>query len=263
MKYPKRGKKSHKGDNGTVLLIGGSKDFVGAAFLAGMSAFRTGVDLVLCACPEKVAWSINCMSPDLITRKLKGSYLETKHVDKIDDLVAKADVVLIGNGISMKSAGFVKKLVKKLSLMGKKMVIDADAIKAIKLQDVKNAIITPHEKEFKILLKNSKLNSNNFVKKLGSNVLLLKSYEDKIYVNEKKGLKVYVNKTGNAGMSVGGTGDVLAGICAGLLAQTGNLKKSAKDGAKLTGKIGDVLFRIYRYGYTASDFIDEIPAMMR
>ena len=72
IKLPKRRKDSKKGDNGRVLIIGGSKDYIGAVALAGLAALRSGVDWVTIAAPEKVGWAINALSPDLVVKKYKG-----------------------------------------------------------------------------------------------------------------------------------------------------------------------------------------------
>ena len=93
---------SHKGDFGKVLIIGGSKEYAGAPALAGLAALRAGADLSIIAAPEKVAWAINCLSPDLITRKFMGDYFTLKHAKEVIRLAISADAVLIGNGIGMK-----------------------------------------------------------------------------------------------------------------------------------------------------------------
>ena len=74
IKLPLRKKTAKKGDNGRVLVIGGSKEYTGAAALAGLAALRSGADWVTVAAPEKVAWAVNCLSADLVTVKLKGDY---------------------------------------------------------------------------------------------------------------------------------------------------------------------------------------------
>lgn len=246
-----RKKDSHKGDNGVVLVIGGSKEFTGAVYLASKSiaAMRTGSDLVIIAAPEKVAWAINRMGPDLITAKMKGSYLTEKHFKDLKKYIDKADVLLIGNGIGQQAG--TKKLVKKLVKVKKPKVIDADALKAVRIQELSNTILTPHAREFEILLKNSKLKSKDVQKHLKNNVILLKGKVDKIISKNK----IKENKTGNEGMTVGGTGDVLAGICAGFVSQGMPLFKAAYLSAKINGKIGDKLKKELGYGFVASDFL--------
>src|SRR3989339_1996253 len=138
---PKRKATSKKGDNGSVLAIGGSKDYVGAIALAGLAALRSGVDWVTVAVPEKVGWAINALSPDLVVKKYKGDDFCASRAKDILKLENDFDAVLIGNGIGMHAKSFVKKYVKETK---KPLVIDADALKAISIKDVDNSILTPH-----------------------------------------------------------------------------------------------------------------------
>ena len=156
IKLPKRKATSKKGDNGRVLIVGGSKYFIGAVSLAGLAALRSGVDWVTIAAPEKVAWCVNNLSPDIVTAKLKGNFISLKHANIIEKLAKKHNVVLIGNGMGLKkeTKQFSKKIIKKIKAQ---KVIDADAIKALSTADFKNTIITPHIKELEIFMKNSKI----------------------------------------------------------------------------------------------------------
>ncbi len=258
----KRRKASHKGENGEVLVIGGSEDYIGCLVLAGLAALRSGVDWVTVAAPEKVAWAVSCITPDLVVKKYKGAYFSKRHVKDMLKLSEKHDTVLIGNGIGRKSEDFVKEFVRKVR---KPLVIDADGIKSIRLQDTYDAILTPHKKEMQLLLKNSGLDKVNKMKdmkkkakeiqkSIKNNVIVVTGPEDLIVSKTE----VVVNKTGNAGMTKGGTGDVLAGLCAGFLAQSGNAKKSAKAAAYINGKLGDILKKKKGYSFIASDMLDEI-----
>jgi len=254
-------RKEYKGQNGRVLIIGGSKDYVGAPALAGIAALRTGVDIVTVCAPEKTAWQINAYSPDLITKKFLGDELSLTHTKEIVKMSEKFDVVLIGPGLGQKK-DFVLKLIREIS---KPFVIDADAVKVISLEVVKNSILTPHLKEFEILYKNNiqkpvydelefGLNIKNIKQKIGNNVILLKGKEDKIFSKHRRS----TNKTGHNSMTKGGTGDILAGIAAGLLAQSGNLFESAKEAAYVNGKLGEYMYKQRGYGYTASDMVNEL-----
>ncbi len=273
----KHKKESKKGDNGRVLIIGGSKEYAGAAALSGLACLRTGVDLVVVAAPEKAAWAINCYNPDLITKKLKGDYVRAGQVKKLVESAGQYDVVLIDGGLTLKAKEFVNKFVSDSRIVEKNKVIDADGIKALKISNgLKNTIITPHQKELEIFLKNNKMktkaeefkklalgNKKRFMKLVGkdrrlnvfleSNVILLKGRIDKIISNKK----IVFNKTGNEGMSVGGTGDVLAGLVTGFLAQTKDMVKSASWGAEINGKLGDRLKIKKGYSFIASDLIKD------
>lgn len=265
MKLRSRSRTSHKGQNGRVLVVGGSIDYVGAPTFVGQAALaviRSGADLVTIAAPEKVAWTINCISPDLMTRKLPGDYLQPKHVPAVLALAKNADVVVIGNGIGLRpqTNAFVQQFLKKLA---KPVVIDADALKIVRLQDCRKAVLTPHGGEFGILLRNSKLKGatmKKIQKALKDNVLVLKGHPTTLIAVKNK---IAENKTGNAGMTHGGVGDVLAGIIAGLIAQKNDAFTSCKLATFINGKIGEQLSKKMGFGYLASDMVKEIPLMLR
>jgi NAD(P)H-hydrate epimerase len=262
----KRKLESHKGDHGRVLVIGGSNKYIGAPALAALAALRTGVDIVTVAAPEQAAWIINTYSPDLITRKFEGDFFNWDNIKEVLSLSEKFDVILIGPGLSREpdALAFAKEVIERIP---HPKVIDADALKAVRLKDaeIHHAILTPHSKEFEIMAEDTLPKKQeeriemlkHYVK--NDNVLLLKGNTDVIVDRHRTRL----NKTGNPGMTVGGTGDVLAGLCAGFLAQTKDLFNSAYYAAFLNGKIGDYLLRQKGYGFTASDFIPLIPLLIK
>lgn len=275
IKIPQRRKESHKGDNGLVLAVGGSEDFTGAIALAGLAALRSGCDLVKIIAPEKVAWAINAYSPDLITIKLKEKYFKSNHFDVVEKSMEKFDVLLIGNGIGLnnETKKFCQKTINKIK---KLKVIDADAIKSISMYDAENSIATPHSKELEYFLMNSRINKST-IKKINNeknirnksqmiktttqkflnknNIILLKGKIDAIISKNE----IFYVSGGNAGMTKGGTGDVLAGLCAGFLAQSKDLMQSAINASYFNKKIGDILLRKKKgFTYLASDMVEEI-----
>ncbi len=257
-----RKRSSHKGQNGVVLVIGGSEEYIGAPALVGMSALavlRSGADLVYVAAPEKVAWAINCISSDVITRKIKCENFSVKNVSEVLRLSKDVDVVVIGNGIAFTPGAkeFMQQIIKKVS---KPLVIDAGALHVIRLQDVKNAVLLPHAKEFEALLKNSKLTRDSVQRHLGSNVLVIKGHPKTVIMSQSK---TVVNTSGNAGMTHGGTGDVLAGIVAGLMAQGNDLFTSARIAAYVNGKAGELLCKKLGFGYLASDLVAVFPLILK
>ncbi|MBW2980976.1 NAD(P)H-hydrate dehydratase [Candidatus Woesearchaeota archaeon] len=254
---PKRKPKSHKGDNGRVLIIGGSKDYVGAVALAGLAALRTGVDWVTVAVPEKVGWAINALTPDLVVKKYKGDDFCASRAKDVLKLAQGFDAVLIGNGIGMNAKQFCKTFLSKIN---KPCVIDADAIKAINIQSINNCILTPHKKEFNIFLKNSKLNENNYRTKLKNNIILLKGPIDTIISKNKTAY----NKTGNPGMTKAGTGDVLAGLCVGFVGQGIDLFSSACNAAYINGALGDLQLKKKKgFSYIASDLLEDVKKVLK
>ena len=244
---------SHKGDNGKVLVVGGSSDYVGAVYLAAEAALRSGADGVTVVAPEKTAWALNCLDPDLITVKVKGTHFTPGSVSKVAEIAETFDVLLVGNGLGIMSgtAKFAEDLCRRVEGL---KVIDADAIKAVRLQETVNSVFTPHRKEFEILLLNSGCTEKNFMRFIGNNVILVKGAVDRIF----SGKGTAYNRTGHPGMTVGGTGDVLSGIVAGLLAQEKNPWKAAVAAAFVNGTIGQRLAKKYGYGYKASDMLELI-----
>jgi len=263
IKLIKRKRSSHKGDYGRILIIGGSKDYVGAVALAGLAALRSGADWVTIAAPEKVAWAVNALSPDLVTIKLNGDYLAKKHFPKIADLAESHDCLLVGNGLGLRSASLVRAIATKIS---KPMVIDADGIKSIEASNLRNSIITPHKKELEIFMKNSGLAVPEDAGALRralkaflarNNVLLLKGPKDLIISSGG----IMTNITGNAGMTKAGTGDVLAGLCAGFLASL-SPEQAAINAAYFNGLAGDILLKKKGYCFLASDIADDIRKLL-
>ena len=280
VKLPKRKKDGKKGDNGKILVVGGSKDYIGAVALAGLAALRSGCDWVTVAAPEKVAWAVNCLSADLVTVKLGGDYFNSKHVNEIGRLAEKHDVVLIGNGIGLRSETrqFLKKAIKKINNL---KVIDADGIKALSSSDLENSIMTPHIKELEIFMANSKIN-----KKMIKNIINEKHIEKKALMIKKslqgfldennvillKGHiavimsknKIYYNRIGSPGMTKAGTGDVLAGLAAGFLGQSRDLLQSAVNASYFGKLISDILLGKKKgFTYLASDMVREIKRVLR
>ncbi|MEK6943755.1 MAG: NAD(P)H-hydrate dehydratase [Nanoarchaeota archaeon] len=278
IKIPQRKAASRKGDNGYVLAVGGCENYAGAVILASMAALRSGCDLVKIIAPENVTRASNAYSPDLVTLKIAENHFSLESFQLVKKQSEKFDVFLIGNGIGMRNETkkFCKKSVKEIKNL---KVIDADAIKAVSMDDTENSIITPHAKELEYFLLNSKIdkkaikqinNEKSIVKKSISikkltqsfleknNIILLKGKID-IIISKNKILYV---KGGNPGMTKGGTGDVLAGLCAGFLAQSKDIVQSAINASYFNKKIGDLLLKQKKgFTYLASDMVEEIKKL--
>ena len=221
-----RSSESHKGDFGRLLVIGGSNVFSGAPALAALAALRTGVDIVSVAAPEKTAAIISSISPALITVKLKGKHLNSSNIPVLREYLDSATAVVLGPGLGLNSETqeAVKEVFELLEEMGKPLLLDADGLKAFaefrKKVDLP-LVFTPHAREYEVLTGNKLPDDveerasavQKSARKLGVTILL-KGSTDVI----SNGAEVKLNFTGNAGMTVGGTGDVLSGIVGGLLA---------------------------------------------
>jgi NAD(P)H-hydrate epimerase len=254
---------SHKGDAGRVLVIGGGA-YSGAPALAALAALRAGADIVTIAAPKSVSDIIASFSPNLIVRKLSSDRLVEKDIPLISELIKKHDVVVMGMGIG--NEGATLEAVRKIVPVCMKVVIDADAlIPGVRSVGHGDVIVTPHAGEMKRLSsvdvpedENRKLTFVRDFAKDNDLTVLLKGRMDII----SDGTEVRANRTGNAGMTVGGTGDVLAGIAGALFAKH-DAFSAACAAAFINGAAGDLAFEEFGYGLLATDVIDRIPEVMK
>lgn len=256
---PERRGSEHKGDFGRLLVVGGSKDFVGTPSLVGEAALRTGVDLAIVCCPSYVAARMP-FDPDLIIHPLDSeSRLEKSDVDRI--LEVNFDALVVGNGLGVgEETGYA--LNKLLKRVDKPIVLDADALKLLKPKQIKeNFILTPHSKEFELLFgfyPEDRMSATEEQAREHECVVLLKGEVDVV----SNGDETRLNRTGNPGMTVGGTGDVLAGIVGAFSCKTDSFRASCA-GAFLSGLSGDFAFKKLGYSFNASDCIDRIPEAIK
>lgn len=278
---------SHKGNNGKVLIVGGSKDYHGAPAISAKAAIATGVDLTYIYTPKNAALAIKSFSEDFIVQESKGDYLSLEDLDDILELASKVDAVLLGPGSSqMEETG---KLFNVLAMkIDKPLVLDADALKMVDLSLVskkEDLIITPHLSEFKSFFKNvSKEDMDQFEKfvklddkenldfrkvndKIDSIHRITKNIEGSVILKGKYDFifnknRLKINRTGNPGMTVGGTGDALAGICLSLLSQGLNSFDAALLAPYLNGKAGDLAYEAQGYGFGAQDLTQYLGAVM-
>jgi NAD(P)H-hydrate epimerase len=261
---------AHKGDFGRLLVIGGSQVFSGAPTLVSMAALRTGVDITYLAAPEKTAYAIASMSPDLITIKLEGDNLSVKSIETIKTYLDTVDAVVMGPGLGLnaETIKFVKLCIDEVEKAKKPLLLDADGLKAFaKFKHPLKIpfVLTPHAGEFEILI-GEKLPENQeervasvqaAAKKLNA-IVLVKGKTDIICSGERTKL----NFTGNPGMTVGGTGDVLSGVVGGLLAQKADAFEAAVAGAFVNGAAGDFVANEIGFHMVATDVIEWIPRVL-
>lgn len=265
IRLKKRDSTSHKGQNGKLVIIGGSRDYSGAPAIAALSALKSGVDLAVIACPAVVSSSVRSYSPDLIVKSLPDDFITPKDVDNLLKLLENADSLVIGCGIGREdeTATALNDLIEKVD---KPMVIDADALKLLDLEIIKKSeadiVLTPHAAEFKALFgidvpENLKQKMKTILKtsKNCGAAVILKGKIDVITGDDK----IKLNSTGNPGMTVGGTGDCLAGLVGGLMAQGHDAFEAAFLGAYINGKVGDLAAGDYGYNFTTTDLLDYIP----
>lgn len=254
---PARAGAEHKGDFGRLLVIGGSIDYLGAPILAAKAAYRTSIDLVTVACPKYVA--DRTQDPNLIIKSLSSSsYISGADVDVLLEL--KYDSVVLGNGLGLndETRSFVREFLRKTD---KPAVIDADALKLIEPRHIKpEHILTPHAGEYKNLFGELPADPEERTKHVTGSAkkvnatILLKGPVDII----SNGAVTKYNRTHNPGMTVGGTGDVLAGITGALSART-EAFTAACAAAFLSGLAGNLCRDEKGYSFTASDVLEKIP----
>lgn len=261
---------AHKGDFGRLLVIGGSKVYSGAPALVSLAALRTGVDVVYTSSPEKTSFAISSFSPNLITIKLKGKHVNLNNLDTLSPYIKNVDAVVIGPGIGLheETVDFVESCIIDVEKTGIPLLLDADGITAFaKFKRVlRNPVVfTPHANEFKSLsgvnlpIKREEriIEVEKLAKELKA-VILLKGETD--IISDLKRTKL--NYSGNPGMTVGGTGDVLSGIIGGLLAQKNDPFEAAIVGAFVNGAAGDFAAEKLGYHMLATDLLEWIPHVL-
>ena len=261
---------AHKGTFGRILVIGGSKIFSGAPALAALAALRSGVDIATIAAPEKTSNAISSMSPALITIKMKGKHLNNNNLSALREYLDSATAVVLGPGLGLhnETKETVKEIIEELEKTRTPLLLDADGLKAFAEFKRKldcPLVLTPHSREYEILtgtrlpdsLEEKALEVLRMARKLEATILL-KGPVDII----SNGAAIKLNFTGNPGMTVGGTGDVLSGIVGGLLAQGIDTFRSAVAGSFINGAAGDFVAVEKGYHMLPTDLLDWIPHVM-
>ncbi|MFC7187097.1 NAD(P)H-hydrate dehydratase [Halorubrum yunnanense] len=258
-----RDPESHKGENGEVLVVGGGP-YTGAPSLSARAALRAGADLVRVACPETVAREVQGYSADLIVRGLPGDRFVPAHVDRVSELAAGNDVVVLGPGLGDDEGAreFVREF---LAGYEGRAVVDADALRAVPDVDTDAELIcTPHRGELVGMGGETASDPDeraglvrSFADEIG-HTLLVKGAVDVV----SDGDAVRLNRTGDPGMTVGGTGDVLAGAV-GALAAALDPFRAAAVGAYVNGRAGDAAASESGNGLVATDLPDRLPEAMR
>lgn len=261
---------THKGDYGRVLLLCGSVGYTGAPALAAMGALRSGAGLVYLCVPQSIyeIEAVKLLEPIVLPLKDENGMFSSDAISQIAELLPRMDAVLIGPGMGVGEGTF--SLVEwVLSHFDGPIVLDADGINVLTSHRyvLKNrtspTIITPHEGEF--LRLGGDLGSGRqdgaiaLANELGV-ICVLKGHETVI----TDGSTLYRNETGNPGMAVGGSGDVLAGIIVSLLGQKVAPLEAAACGVWLHGAAGDICAKeIGQYGMLPSDMLNTLPSLLK
>ena len=283
---------SKKGDNGIVLIVGGSGIYHGAPLLSTLAALRSGVDLVYTAVPKPNVAPLRSFSPNVIALPFANDRFtigSAKQLLKI--LPKKPDVVAIGMGMAKeKKPESLIYMIKELKKMGAKLLLDASALIPEILESISgtNTIVTPHFGEYKRLfqkeenykditemtttvnLQEQTLNVYNLAKKYGITIIL-KGYNNIIcngsqpqkQQEQKKDEAIAVIRRTTPAMTVGGCGDVLSGLVAGLLTKMQDTFSASIAGVYLCGIAGSLAYQRVGLHMVATDLIEELPNAMK
>ena len=267
---PDRDKNAHKGDFGKVLLLCGSRGYTGAAALSAMGALRSGAGLVYLGVPESIYSIMAVKLTEAIVFPLPdiNGMLSLSALKQIAELLPKMDAVLVGPGLGQ-SEGTLAVVKFVLENYTGPVVLDADGINLIgrhknMVRDRTGiTILTPHAGEFIRLgypLTGDKITDAVTAAVDLNAIVVLKGYNTVI----TDGAVCYVNPTGNPGMAVGGSGDVLAGMTVSFLGQNISPVKAAACAAWLHGAAGDKCAEsIGQYGLLPSDMLRVLPQLMK
>ena len=266
---PSRKSTSRKGDNGIVLVVGGSYIYHGAPILSSIAALRCGTDLVYTSVPKINVTPTRAISPNLIVIPLVDQKLTRGAVTKLLGVLPhNLHSATIGMGLAIQDKNALIYFVKSLLDRDVRLSLDASALipEVLPLLADKNVVVTPHAGEFKRLFgeapPNSKKERIKVVEKNAKKngiVVLLKGAMDVI----SNGTTTYLYEKTIPAMTVGGTGDVLSGLVAGLLAKNRNALESAAAAAFINGLTGKAVQKKVGLHMTSMDLLDEIPTVMK
>ncbi len=250
---PRRAADARKGAGGKVLVIGGGP-YQGAPYLSALAALRAGADLVRVASPVRQQWL------DVIHDPLPGDTIGDEHKDLLVSLIRNSDVVVFGNGAGPGARSVIRDIAPEC----RKAVFDADALDN-PLPVSESAIYTPHGGEFARMTGSSAprdpieraLAARKASQDVNNGVILLKGAIDVI----SDGTRVKFNSSGCPAMTVGGTGDVLAGVAGALFCRLPGFE-SAYIAAYVNGRAGEVAAMNGREGILASDLLNILPGIL-
>jgi len=265
---PSRENNSRKGDNGKVLIVGGSYIYHGAPALSSLAALRSGSDLVYTCVPKINTISTRSVSPDLIVIPMADSKLTRGTVNKmLGQVPVDIDSTAIGMGLAIQDIEAIKLLVKSLLDRNVRVSLDASSLIREILPTIEgnDVVVTPHSGEFKRIFGesvtdeiNSRISLCEKYAKKHSITILLKGQEDII----TNGDVTYTNSTITPCMTVGGTGDVLSGLTAGFLSRNRNIIESASAATFVNGAAGEILQKEFGNHILASDLISILPKIL-
>ncbi len=266
---PGRKSSSRKGENGVVLVVGGSYIYHGAPILSSIAALRCGTDLVYTSVPKVNVSATRAISPNLIVIPLVDQKLTRGAVKKLLGVIPRnLDSATIGMGLAIQEKNSLLLLIKSLLDRDVRLSLDASALipEILPLLPDKNVVVTPHAGEYKRLFgeepsSSKKTRIANVEKKAREYgiTILLKGATDVI----SNGKKTFLYTKKIPAMTVGGTGDVLSGLTAGMLAKNRNTVEAASAATFINGLAGASVQKKLGLHMTSMDLLDAIPIVMK
>lgn len=263
--YPKRESDTHKGMNGRAMIVGGSLDYYGAPVLAGMGALFGGTDLVQLYVPECNFAVSRTFYPDFIVKSFPGDYLDAHGVEQIVSEGERQGCLVIGPGIGDRpeTLAAIQAIIKKIKCP---IILDAQAVYALPRDNTRengHILITPHAQEFSNFCNKRfpslLIEKVEMVKKCSKNLnvnILLKNPVDIVCSSTGD---FCINQGGNAGMTSGGTGDVLAGLVGGLVARKLSHYDAARIGVFILCQAAEDLKTQKGFNFIATDLAQQLP----
>ena len=266
---PPRAQNSRKGDNGKILILGGSYVYHGAPILASLAALRCGTDLVYTAVPKINSQATRAASPNLIVIPLADQKLTRGAAKKLlGQTPVGLDSAAIGMGLAVQERNSLLMLIKTLLDSDVRLLLDASALVPEVLPEIsgKNCILSPHTGEYKRLfghaVPDDDASREREVEKMAAEhkvVIILKGATDII----SDGETTYTNPKKTPSMTVGGTGDVLSGLVAGMLAKNRNALQAVSAAVFVNGLAGAAAQEKFGLHILATDVCDNIPYVMK
>ena len=260
----------HKGDCGKLLLVCGSRGYTGAPELAAMAALRCGAGLVYLCVPESIyeIEAVKLTEPIVLPMPQEDGMFARDSLERLIPMLIDKDALLIGPGLG-RSAAVETVVAELLERFTGPVILDADGINLmIGHKDILRGrtgvtILTPHEGEFARFagcIPEDRCSAAMELARDVNGIVVLKGHNTVI----TDGQRSFSNPTGNPGMAVGGSGDVLAGVIAALIGQGVDPLMSAVCGAWLHGTAGDICAReIGQYGMLPSDMLKVLPRLLK
>ena len=268
---PARPVDAHKGTFGRVLVVAGSTGMSGAGALAALAALRSGAGLVTMFVPARIYKIAASASPCIMTHPSKActDYFTLEAMDELQQLLAQANVVALGPGLGRneETGAFVRELAMRASALP--LVLDADGLYGVRgsvkmlAQRKAQTVLTPHPGERSYLdggtiadIQPNRIEAADLLAEMTGGVCVLKGHRTVV----SNGQRHYVNPTGNAGMATAGSGDVLTGVIAGLIAQGMEPFGASCLATCLHGLAGDLAAEEFgQPSLIATDLIDYLP----